>query len=64
MRADVCRRNYSINQRMLRVPAAHCRFDENYGLVSTQSLKNKDTRGWHHGHDPPLVRAPRHTAPV
>ncbi len=27
-------RNYSINQRML--------FDENYGLASTQSLKNKD----------------------
>lgn len=28
------RRNYSINQRLL--------FDENYGLASTQSLKNKD----------------------
>ena len=27
-------RNYSINQRQL--------FDENYGLASTQSLKNKD----------------------
>jgi len=27
-------RNYSINKRML--------FDENYGLASTQSLKNKD----------------------
>ena len=27
-------RNYSINQRQL--------FDENYGLASTQNLKNKD----------------------
>jgi NAD-specific glutamate dehydrogenase len=32
--SDLPFRNYSINQRML--------FDENYGLASTQSLKNKD----------------------
>jgi hypothetical protein len=31
---DAERRNYSINLRML--------FDENYGLASTQTLKNKD----------------------
>ncbi|KAF7357454.1 NAD-specific glutamate dehydrogenase [Mycena sanguinolenta] len=36
--------NYSINQRML--------FDENYGLASTQSLKNKDIpEGRCEGHD-------------
>ena len=34
MGLTLCSRNYSINQRML--------FDENYGLASTQNLKNKD----------------------
>ncbi|KAI0316462.1 Glutamate/Leucine/Phenylalanine/Valine dehydrogenase-domain-containing protein [Amylostereum chailletii] len=36
--------NYSINQRMLASTGANAgdSFDENYGLASTQSLKNKD----------------------